>query len=154
MADNLSNIKDQLGEFFSKEAELAKAEIVPSAKKGLFGTVLAIVALTFALHAVWMLVIALAAVFTWLISLWGLSVELSLIFGFLIAAVVSLLIGAGFGFFAFRKFKQVKAPTATIAEAKATFSAITDGLSGRGDDGLPARAPGTPGPTVVDDRVA
>lgn len=154
MADNLSNIKDQLGEFFSREAELAKAEIVPSAKKALSGTILAVIALTFGLHAIWMLVIALAAVFTWLVSLTGLSVPLSLIFGFLIAMVVSLLIGAVIGFLAWRKYKQVKAPTATIAEAKATLTAITDGLSGRGDDGLPARAPGTPGPTVVDDRVA
>lgn len=154
MADNLGNIKDQLGEFFSKEAELAKAEIVPSAKKALSGTIFGIIALTFGLHAIWMLVIALAAVFTWLMSLLGLSVPLSLIFGFLIAMVVSLLIGAVFALVAWRKFKKVKAPTATIAEAKATLTAITDGLSGKGDDGLPARAPGTPGPTVVDREVA
>ncbi|NLE97755.1 MAG: phage holin family protein, partial [Propionibacterium sp.] len=110
MADNLTTIKEQLSDFISKETELAKAEIVPSAKKALWGTVLGVVALAFALHAVWMLVIALAAVFTWLISLTGLSVPLSLVFGFLIAMVVSLIIGAVFGFLAYRKFKKVKAP--------------------------------------------
>lgn len=152
MADNVNDIKEQLGELLSKEAELAKAEIVPSAKKAGIGSVLGIVALSFALHAIWMLVIALAAVFAWLVSLTGLSTALSIVFGFLIAAVISLIVAAIIGFLAYRKFKQVKAPSATIAEFKATASAIIDGFS-HSETAVPARTT-QPGFTVVDDHVA
>lgn len=151
MADNVHRIKEQLGAFLTKETELAKAEIVPSAKKAAWGSGLVVVALAFALHAVWMLVIALAAVFTWLMSLTGLSTELSIVFGFLIATVVSLLIAGVFGLLGWRKFKQVRAPKATIAEAKLTLNAIVDGFT-KGDQGLPVKVPGAPDLTVVDEH--
>jgi tetrahydromethanopterin S-methyltransferase subunit F len=160
MADNVNDIagtvddiKQQLSEFIAREKELAKAEIVPSAKKAGVGSVLAVLALAFALHAVWMLVIALAAVFAWLVSLTGLSTALSIVFGFLIAAVISLIVAGILGLLGYRKFKKVKAPTATIAEFKATLSALVDGFT-KGEKGLPVRAPGAPGFIVVDDKSA
>lgn len=154
MADNLTRIQQQLGEFVEKEKELAKAEIVPSAKKAGVGSVLFVVALAFALHAVWMLVIALAALFSWLVSLTGLSTLLSIIFGFLIATIVSLILAGIFGLLGWSKFKKVKAPSATIAEFKATAQAVIDGFK-KGDHELPVKAPGAPGRLkVIDDESA
>lgn len=142
MADNVSRIKQHLGEFFSKESELAKAELVPSLKSAGKGTGLMVVALGFVLHAAWMLVIALSAVFTWLFTLTGLSLALSLVFGFLMAAVLALLIAALFALFGLRSFKKVKAPKATIAEFSATVDAIAQGFGRKEDDHLPAESRG------------
>lgn len=147
MADKLTNIKDHLTDFVSKETELAKAEIVPSAKKAGMGSVMFIVALVFVLHAVWMLIIALAGLFSWLVSLTGLSTALSIVLGFLIATVVSLILGGVFAFIGYRHFKKVKAPKATIAEFKATLNAVTESIGGKNHGALPE---GTPGLTVVD----
>lgn len=141
MADNLQDIKDHLGTFFEKETELAKAEIVPSAKKAGIGSGLFAVALAFTLHAVWMLVIALAALFTWLMYLLGLSIPLSFVLGFLCAMVVSLLIAGLFALFGWLNFKKVKAPTATIAEFKATTNAIIDGWGRKDDPAMPIKSP-------------
>lgn len=141
MADNVKNIQDHLGNFLSKEAELAKAELVPSAKKAGIGTGMLAVSLGFALHAVWMIVIALAALFTWLLTLTGMSLALSFILGFLIAAVVSLIFAAIFALIGISKFKKVKAPEATIAEFKATLNAVADGWSRKNDPAMPVKQP-------------
>lgn len=149
MADNLTSIKDHLTDFVSKETELAKAEIVPSAKKAGIGSAMFVIALVFVLHAVWMLVIALASLFSWLVSLAGVSTPLSIVLGFLIATVVSLLIGAVFAFIGYRNFKKVRAPKATIAEFKATLNAVTESVAGKNHGAMPE---GTPGLTVVDEH--
>lgn len=141
MADNITHIKDHLGDFLEKETELAKAELVPSAKHAGFGAGFFAVALAFVLHAVWMLVIALAALFTWMLYLVGLSVPLSFILGFLIAMLVSLLIAGLFGLLGWSRFKKVKAPTATIGEFKATISAIADGWARKEDPAMPIKSP-------------
>lgn len=149
MADNLTNIKDHLSDFVSKETELAKAEIVPSAKKAGLGSAMVIIALVFVLHAVWMLIIALAGLFSWLVSLAGLSTPISLVLGFLIAMLVSLILAGIFGFIGYRYFKKVKAPTATIAEFKATVNAVTESIAGKNHGAMPQS---TPGLTVVDEE--
>lgn len=127
MADNVTDIKDLLSDFATKEAELAKAELVPAAKNAGVGTGFLAVSLAFVLHAVWMLVIALSALFTWLVSLTGLSVPLSIVLGFLIAFVLALAFGGLFGLLGWRRFKRVRAPKATIAEAKGLVDAIFAG---------------------------
>lgn len=141
MADNVKDIRENLGDFLSKEAELAKAELVPSAKKAGIGAGMFAISLGFALHAVWMLVIALAALFTWLLTLTGLSLALSFILGFLIAAVVSLIFAGVFALIGIGNFKKVKAPEATIAEFKATLNAVSDGWSRKNDPAMPAKHP-------------
>lgn len=151
MADNVTQIKDQLSVFISKETELAKAELVPAAKHAGKGIGFFAVSLAFVLHAVWMLVIALAALFTWLMSLTGLSTPLSFIFGFLIAMVVSLIIGGIFALIGLRNVKKVKAPEATIAEFKATVGAIADGWGRKQDPAMPVKSPDL---NVVSDRTA
>lgn len=141
MADNVKNIQENLGDFLSKEAELAKAELVPSAKKAGIGAGMFAISLGFALHAVWMIVIALAAVFTWLLTLTGMSLALSLILGFLIAAVVSLILAGIFALIGIGNFKKVKAPSATIAEFKATLNALSDGWTRKDDPAMPVKKP-------------
>ncbi|WP_296138653.1 phage holin family protein [uncultured Tessaracoccus sp.] len=141
MADHVTTIKHQLGVFLSKEVELAKAELGPAAKHAGVGTGMLAISLGFALHAVWMFVIALAALFTWLMTLTGLSLALSLIFGFLIATVVSLVLAGIFALVGLRRYKKIKAPEATIAEAKSTIKAISDGWSQREDPAMPERRP-------------
>lgn len=151
MADNVNDIKDRLTTFLSQEAELAKAEIVPSAKKAGVGSVMFIIALTFVLHALWMFVIALTAVLAWLISLTGLDMLLSVTLGFLAAFLISLIVGGIFAAIGLGKFKKVKAPTATIEEFKATLNAVVDGFTKKDASTMPVERPDL---TVVDEKVS
>lgn len=151
MADNVTRIKEQLGVFLDKETELAKAELVPAAKKAGIGSGMFVVALAFVLHAVWMFVIALAALLAWLISLTGLSTALSIVLGFLAAMLISLIFAAVFAALGWGNFKKVKAPKATIAEFKATVGAITDGWARREDPSMPIKSPDL---GIVRDRTA
>lgn len=127
MASNLNTIKDQLSAFASREAELAKLELLPAAKNAGKGSAVFVVSLGFALHAVWMFVIALAALFTWLMTLTGLSLIVCMILGFLCAGFVSLILAGIFAFIGVVFFKKVRSPKATIEELKATVSAIGEG---------------------------
>lgn len=124
-------VKSSLGEFVSKETELAKAEIVPAAKHAGFGSGMFAGAGIFALHALWMIIIAISLAIAWLLNSvtvlgpWG-----SGTIAFVITAVFSLLVAFILVKLGQSRFKKVSKPDATIAEAKATFSAISDTLSG------------------------
>lgn len=128
MADNVNEIKELLSDFAAKEAELAKAELIPAAKKAGLGTGMLAISLAFVLHAVWMLIISLTTLLTWLFSLTGLSTPISIVLGFLVAFFIALAFAALFGWLGLRYFKKVKAPHGTIAEAKGLLDAIMIGL--------------------------
>ena len=123
-------LRDSLTEFLSRESELAKAELLPAAKHAEIGSGLAAGAAAFLFHAAWMLVITLGFAIGWLfnavakVSLMG-----SLTLGFLLSMVIALIVAVVLGLFARGQFLKVQAPHATIAEAKATFNALTDSFS-------------------------
>lgn len=124
-------LRDGLMDFVARETELAKAELVPAAKQAGFGSAFVAAAVTFLLHSLWMLVIVLALALSWLMSLTGLNTVGCLTLGFLAAALLSIGIAVVLIFMARARFRRIKAPTATIEEAKATFIALTDAALGR-----------------------
>ena len=139
----LVEIKDVVADFVSKETELAAAELKPSAKAAGYGAGFFAGAAVFAFHALWMLVILVALAIGLLlhavtpIGPWG-----SFTLGFLASVLISVLI-AGILFTMGRgKFAQVKAPTATISEAKATLDAVVDAIASRGKGTDVAARPG------------
>lgn len=123
----LIEIKDSVSEFVSKTGELASAEIKPSAKAAGFGAGLFVGAAVFALHAVWMLVILVALGVGLLINaLTPLGAFPSITIGFLASVLFSLLVAAILFTLGRGKFKDVKKPSATLAEAKLTLDAVVD----------------------------
>lgn len=114
-------------------AALAKAEITPAAQHagkggGMFGA-----AGYLALNAVSLLFLAGAAAFTLLFAeAIGLGVLLSVVLGLLAMALVLLVLAAILALVGKKEIEQVKAPEATIAEAKATIEAFkTSAAEGR-----------------------
>lgn len=126
------DVKDAISGFIANESELAAAELKPAAKAAGIGSAMFAGAGVFLFHAVWMLVIIIAlAVGLLLNALTSLQPWTSITLGFvasmlfsIIVAVVLALIGKG-------KFKDVKKPEATIAEAKATIDAVSNALTSR-----------------------
>ena len=128
-------VRASLAEFASKEAELARAEVVPAAKNAGFGSGMFAGAGVFALHALWMIIIAISLAIAWLLnSVTALGPWGSGTIAFVITAVFSLLIAFVLVKLGQSRFKKVAKPEATIAEAKATFTAIGDALSGHGPE--------------------
>lgn len=124
-------IKASLAEFVSKETELAKAEVVPVAKQAGIGSGLFAGAGILALHALWMILIAVVLAIAWLFnSVTDFGPWASGTFAFLITAVFSLLVAFILVKVGQSRFKKVTKPEATIAEAKATITAISDAISG------------------------
>lgn len=145
-------VKASLAEFISKETELAKAEVVPAAKQAGIGSGLFAGAGILALHALWMILIAIVLAIAWLLnSVTILGPWASGTFAFLITAIFSLLVAFILAKVGQSRFKKVSKPEATIAEAKATLTAISDAVSGDGtaDRGLASRNV-IPGATAVD----
>ncbi|MDO5083970.1 phage holin family protein [Arachnia propionica] len=125
-------LRDSLTEFVARESELAKAELIPAAKHAGIGSGLAAGAAAFLFHAAWMLVITLGFGIGWLFNaLAGVSLMGSLTLGFLISMVLSLIVAAVLALLARGRFLRVEAPHATIEEARATFTALTDSLGGQ-----------------------
>ena len=91
-----------------------------------------------------MLVIVLALALSWLLSLTGLNTVGCLTLGFLVAALLSIGIAVLLIFMARARFRKVKAPTATIEEAKATFVALTDAALNRSTDVVVREEPSLP----------
>lgn len=126
----LVEIKDAVSDFVAKESELAAAEIKPAAKAAGIGAGFFAGAAVFLLHALWMLVILIAlAVALLLQAVTPLGPLASVTLGFLVSVLFSVgvalvLVTLGRG-----KFKDVKKPEATIAEAKATFDVVIDRLA-------------------------
>ncbi len=124
-------IKASLAEFVSKETELAKAEVVPAAKQAGIGSGLFAGAGVLALHALWMILIAIVLAIAWLLnSVTSLGPWASGTFAFIITAIFSLLVAFILVKVGQSRFKKVSKPEATIAEAKATLTAISDAVSG------------------------
>lgn len=127
----IQQLRASLSEFISKETELAKAEVVPAAKQAAFGSGMFAGAGALAFHALWMIIISIALGIAWLLnSLTVLGPWGSGTIGFLVTAVFSLLIAFVLVKLGQSRFRKVSKPEATIAEAKATFSAISDAVTG------------------------
>lgn len=125
-------IRTSLSEFVSRETELAKAEIIPAAKHAGIGSGFFAGAGAFAFHALWMLIIAAALAIGWLLdSVTALSTWGSFTLGFVITAIFSLLVAFILIKLGQGQLRKVKAPEATIAEAKATLTAVMDAASGK-----------------------
>lgn len=124
-------LRDSLTEFVSRESELAKAEILPAAKHAGIGSGLVGGAVAFLLHAIWMLVITIGFGVGWIFNALGVSFMGSLTLGFLVSLILAVLFAVILALLARRWFRKVKAPTATIEEAKATFIALSDSLAGQ-----------------------
>ena len=129
---SFEEFKQEFSLFVDREKELAKEELVPAARSAGIGAGMFTGAGLFALHALWMILLCIALGVGWLLtsftelSPWG-----SFTVGFLLTAVFSLLVG----FILFKvgqaNMKKVKAPEATISEAKATFSSLVDSASSK-----------------------
>ncbi len=127
----VQRIREGLTQFVAAETELAKAEVVPAAKHAGIGSGLFAGAAAFLGHALWMLIIALALAIGWLLdSVTGLSTWGAFTLGFVITAVISIIIAAILALIGKSQIKKVRKPEATIAEAKATMSALADAVSG------------------------
>lgn len=123
-------IKDAVSDFVAKESELAAAEIKPAAKAAGMGAGFFAGAAVFLFHALWMLVILIAlAVGLLLQALTPLGPLASVTLGFLVSVLFSLLVAAILAVLGRGKFKDVKKPEATIAEAKATLDVVVDRLT-------------------------
>ena len=116
----------------STEAELAKAELKPTAKAAGVGAGFFAGAALFAFHAIWMLVILVAlAIGLLLHAVTPLGPWASFTLGFLASVLFSLLVAGVLFTLGRGKFSQVKKPEATISEAKATLDAVVDAIASR-----------------------
>ncbi|MGW5050617.1 phage holin family protein [Actinokineospora sp. NPDC004072] len=98
------------------EVELARTEVAREVKKGLKGSVFAIVGLVILLYSSFFLFFALAELLAD-VGLWR-----SAAFG--IVFFVMLLLAGFFGFLGYRKFRAVRAPQRTIDSVKETAATL------------------------------
>ena len=134
LGEYISTIKSGAPQMISGIKELARAELVPSAKHaGIGGVGLGAVAAfgLFLLHCLlWAAVFGIAVFFHAVVGFGWLG---AMAFAFLALAAISLILVIVFAIVAFLQFRQVKAPTATIAETRASITAlstaVTEGVS-------------------------
>jgi hypothetical protein len=112
VGDIIKNITDDVKHLVQSEIELAKAELIPSAKKGGIGAGMFGGAGYFGINGLTLLYVALA------LGIYALG--LSLWLSFLIVAVALLLLAGILALIGLRLVKQVKGPEKTIAQAKET----------------------------------
>lgn len=125
----LTNIKAAATNMVSGIKELASAEVVPAAKHAGVGGGLLAGAGVFALGALRMFILAGGfglAVFFYYVANRGVLAALAL--GFVTMGVLALLVAALLGLIGKGQVSKVKAPTATIAEAKASVAALGDAV--------------------------
>ncbi|MDF1490087.1 phage holin family protein [Tessaracoccus caeni] len=123
----VNNLRDELTVFAEREKELAAAELKPAAKHAGFGAGFMAGAAIFVVHALWMLVIALALFVCWLLTtIFDMTLTAGLVWGFAASAIISVLLAAILAKLGLNRFKKVKKPEATIAEAKATVNTVID----------------------------
>lgn len=128
----LVDIKDAVSDFVARESELAAAELKPAAKAAGIGAGLFAGAAVFAFHAIWMLVILIAlAVGLLLYAVTPLGPWGSFTLGFLISMLVSVAAALVLALLGRNRFRRVKKPDATIAEAKATLDAVVAAVTAR-----------------------
>lgn len=141
-SEYFANIKASLPRIVSDIKELATAEIVPSAKhagigSGLFGG--AGVFGLFALNCLlWSAVFGVSNFYHYVV---GRDWFTALALAFITCAVLLLILAGVLALIGYRQLKKVKAPTATIAEAKASISALSTSVSAGARD---AKADVTP----------
>ena len=116
VGDLIKGIQDDVRALVQDEIELAKAELVPSAKKAGIGAGLLGGAGYFGINGATLLYVAAA------LGLYALG--LSLWLSFLIVAVVLLLIAGILALIGMRNLKKVKGPDRTIAQAKTSVAEI------------------------------
>lgn len=116
VGDIIKNITDDVKHLVQSEIELAKAELVPSAKKAGIGAGMFGGAGYFGINGLSLLYIAAA------LGIYALG--LSLWLSFLIVAAVLLLIAGILALIGLRNVKQVKGPEKTIAQAQQTVTEV------------------------------
>ncbi|MBA8793991.1 putative membrane protein YqjE [Friedmanniella endophytica] len=117
----VKDIQADIKQLVQNEVALAKAELVPSAKKAGVGAGLLGGAGYFGLCAAALLFIAGAlAIGAWL--------NLPVALGFVIMAAVLLVVAAILGGIGFVSIKKVKGPARTIAQAKASVETVTTAI--------------------------
>ncbi|HSO70252.1 MAG TPA: phage holin family protein [Arachnia sp.] len=128
----LVDIKDAVSDFVARESELAAAELKPAAKAAGIGAGLFAGAAVFVFHAVWMLVILIALALGLLLhAVTPLGPWSSFTLGFLASVLFSLVVALVLVILGRNKFREVKKPEATIAEAKATLDAVVAAIASR-----------------------
>ncbi|HYP45785.1 MAG TPA: phage holin family protein [Propionibacteriaceae bacterium] len=116
VGDLIKSISDDVKHLVQSEIELAKAELIPSAKKagvgaGMFGG-----AGYFGINGLLLLYVAIA------LGIYALGLPLWL--SFLIVALVLLLLAGILALIGLRSVKQVKGPERTIAQAQLTVAEL------------------------------
>ena len=113
----IQGITDDAKLLVNDTVELAKTEIIPSAKNAGLGAGMFGAAGYFGINALTLLYIAAA------LGLWALGVALWL--SFVIVAVVLLLVAGVLALIGYTRVKKVKAPEKTIAQAKESVAEIS-----------------------------
>jgi uncharacterized membrane protein YqjE len=116
VGDIIKSITDDVKHLVRNEIELAKAELIPSAKKAGIGAGMFGGAGYFGINGLTLLYIAVALG----IAALGVAIWLA----FLIVAVALLLIAGILGLIGLRSVKQVKGPERTIAQANETVAEV------------------------------
>jgi hypothetical protein len=116
VGDIIKTITDDVKGLVQGEIELAKAELIPSAKKAGIGAGLFGAAGYFGINGATFLYVAAA------LGIWALGLPLWL--SFLIVAVALLLIAGILALAGLSNVKKVKGPDRTIAQAKVTVAEV------------------------------
>lgn len=117
VGDIVKDIQGEIRTIVKGEMELAKAELVPSAKNAGMGAGAFTGALYFVVNALLLLYVAGAlAIWKWL--------NIPIALGFVIMAGVLFVIAGILGLFGLGRVKKVKGPQRTIAEGQQTVDAV------------------------------
>jgi hypothetical protein len=116
VGDIIKSITDDVKHLVQSEVELAKAELIPSAKKAGIGAGMFGGAGYFGINGLLLLYVAIA------LGIFALGLPLWL--SFLIVAVVLLLLAGILALIGFLNIKKVKGPERTIAQAQTTVAEI------------------------------
>ncbi len=141
-SDYIKVLKTSVPNMFGQISELAKAELKPAAKHGGIGAGVfggaAVVGLTVLKLLLLTLAFALSMMYH---ELAGFNPLTALTLGFLTTAVLALIIMVVLALIGRSQIKKVKAPSATIAETRASLGAITDAIENGFSDAQHRRAP-------------
>lgn len=129
VGDLVNNIAADIRTIVRSEIELAKAEVIPGAKKAGAGAAVLGGAAMIAGLALNLLLIALGFLFTNLIF-WGrVEPAAAFAYGFLCAFGVYLIVAIILAAIGVRLLKKLTGPTSAIAEKEATIAAVQDAVS-------------------------
>lgn len=127
-----SRISDIIAEFkvlAEREAELAKAEIKPSAIRAALGGGMFGGAAIFGLQALLLFLIAMSLLVGWLYSQsGGLDVWPAMVLGFVTIMVLCLVIAGILALIGRAQLKRIRKPEATITEFKTTIATLTSAV--------------------------